>query len=146
MPGFLGEFKIGCSLMYIHETFLNKCFVYLNLRRSCKLGLRRTCYHCEFIGIICSLVVKRGICSSERIPNKIFPIFGLKPRSSFLYAVLISPRFSYFVRRFVPRRLLLHPRRFPRWSPLADASDFAYASDTAEDNVCKPGHVVELSF
>jgi hypothetical protein len=31
-------------------------------------------------------------------------------------------------------------------SPLADASDFAYASDTAEANVCKPGHVVELSF
>jgi hypothetical protein len=31
-------------------------------------------------------------------------------------------------------------------SPLADAPDFAYASDTAEDNVCKPGHVVELSF
>jgi hypothetical protein len=31
-------------------------------------------------------------------------------------------------------------------SPLADASDFAYCSDTAENNVCKPGHVVELSF
>jgi hypothetical protein len=31
-------------------------------------------------------------------------------------------------------------------SPLADASDFAYASDTAEENACKPGHVVELSF
>jgi hypothetical protein len=31
-------------------------------------------------------------------------------------------------------------------SPLAGVSDFAYASDIAEDNVCKPGHVVELSF
>jgi hypothetical protein len=31
-------------------------------------------------------------------------------------------------------------------SPLADASDFAYASDVAEDNSCKQGHVVELSF
>jgi hypothetical protein len=31
-------------------------------------------------------------------------------------------------------------------SPLADASDFAYASDVAEDNSCKPGHIVELSF
>jgi hypothetical protein len=30
--------------------------------------------------------------------------------------------------------------------PLADASDFAYASDVAEDNGCKPGHGVELSF
>jgi hypothetical protein len=27
-------------------------------------------------------------------------------------------------------------------SPLADASNFAYASDVAEDNTCKPGHVV----
>jgi hypothetical protein len=31
-------------------------------------------------------------------------------------------------------------------SPLAGASDFAYASDMAENNVCKLGHVVELSF
>jgi hypothetical protein len=31
-------------------------------------------------------------------------------------------------------------------SPLAGASDFAYASDMVENNVCKPGHVVELSF
>jgi hypothetical protein len=31
-------------------------------------------------------------------------------------------------------------------SPLADASDFAYACDVAEDSVCKPGHVVELLF
>jgi hypothetical protein len=31
-------------------------------------------------------------------------------------------------------------------SPLAGTSDFAYASDIAEDNGCKPGHVVELSF
>jgi hypothetical protein len=31
-------------------------------------------------------------------------------------------------------------------SPLTGASDFAYASDIAENNVCKPGHVVELSF
>jgi hypothetical protein len=31
-------------------------------------------------------------------------------------------------------------------SPLAGSSDFAYASDMAENNVCKPGHVVELSF
>jgi hypothetical protein len=31
-------------------------------------------------------------------------------------------------------------------SPLAGAPDFAYASDIAENNFCKPGHVVELSF
>jgi hypothetical protein len=31
-------------------------------------------------------------------------------------------------------------------SPIADALDFAYASDVAEDDSCEPGHVVELSF
>jgi hypothetical protein len=31
-------------------------------------------------------------------------------------------------------------------SPIADALDFAYASDVAEGNSCKPGHGVELSF
>jgi hypothetical protein len=31
-------------------------------------------------------------------------------------------------------------------SPLAGVADFAYASDITENNVCKPGHVVELSF
>jgi hypothetical protein len=31
-------------------------------------------------------------------------------------------------------------------SPIADALDFAYASDVAEDSSCRPGHVVELSF
>jgi hypothetical protein len=30
-------------------------------------------------------------------------------------------------------------------SPLAGASNFAYASDMTENNVCKPEHVVELS-
>jgi hypothetical protein len=37
----------------------------------------------------------------------------------------------------------------PKTEPLSlitDALDFAYASDVAEDNSCKPGHVVELSF
>jgi hypothetical protein len=31
-------------------------------------------------------------------------------------------------------------------SPLAGSTDFAYASDVANNNVRKPGHVVELSF
>jgi hypothetical protein len=31
-------------------------------------------------------------------------------------------------------------------STAPDALDFAYASDVAEDNSCKPGHVVELLF
>jgi hypothetical protein len=31
-------------------------------------------------------------------------------------------------------------------SPIADELDFAYASDIANDNSCKPGHIVKLSF
>jgi hypothetical protein len=41
------------------------------------------------------------------------------------------------------------PSKVPKMeplSPLADASDFTYASDMVENNVCKPGHVVELLF
>jgi hypothetical protein len=41
------------------------------------------------------------------------------------------------------------PSKVPKMeplSPLADAPGFAYASDMVENNVCKPGHVVELSF
>jgi hypothetical protein len=41
------------------------------------------------------------------------------------------------------------PANIPKTEPLspnANAPDFAYASDVAEDNSCKPGHVVELSF
>jgi hypothetical protein len=80
----LGVFKVVCIFVWIHLTSLNKCFVHFNLRRSCKLGLRRTCCRYEFIGIGCSLVVKRGACSSEHILNKTFPIFGLRPRLNFL--------------------------------------------------------------
>jgi hypothetical protein len=31
-------------------------------------------------------------------------------------------------------------------SPIADELDFAYASDIADDNSRKPGHIVELLF
>jgi hypothetical protein len=43
----------------------------------------------------------------------------------------------------------LYSANIPKTEPLspnADTLDFAYASDVAEDNSCKPGHVVELSF
>jgi hypothetical protein len=92
------------------------------------------------------LAAKRGACLSELIPNRISQIFGSKPHLSFLWAVLISLPFSCFVRRNALHPLLRAPRLSRRRSPLAGASGFAYASDIAEDNVCKPGHVVELSF
>jgi hypothetical protein len=59
---------------------------------------------------------------------------------------LISLHFSCFVRKDVLHPLLRAPQKFRRRSPLAGVADFAYASDIAENNVCKPGHVVELSF
>jgi hypothetical protein len=31
-------------------------------------------------------------------------------------------------------------------SPIAGELDFSYASDIAEDDICEPGHVVELFF
>jgi hypothetical protein len=39
--------------------------------------------------------------------------------------------------------------KIPKTEPLstiADELDFAYASDIADDNSSKPGHIVELSF
>jgi hypothetical protein len=58
---------------------------------------------------------------------------------------------SFFLLRKKIRSASSTPRsiRIPKTeplSPLAGSSDFAYASDIAENNVCKPGHVVELSF
>jgi hypothetical protein len=91
-------------------------------------------------------VAKRGACSNKLTPNKTSLIFGSKPRLNFLWAVSIFLPFSCFVRRNVLHPLLRAPQIFRRRSPLADASDFAYASDVAVDNSCKPGHVVELSF
>jgi hypothetical protein len=41
------------------------------------------------------------------------------------------------------------PSRIPKMeplSPIADELDFPYASDIADDNSRKPGHIVELSF
>jgi hypothetical protein len=102
--------RLPMYILYIRLVFLNSCFVNFNLRRSCKLDLRRTWCHYGFIAIKCLLVAKRGACSKKLIPNKISPIFGLKLRLSFLWDASIFLHFSCFVRRKV-----LHPRlRVPR--------------------------------
>jgi hypothetical protein len=141
-------FEAASVHLHIHLVFLNNCFVNFNLRRSCKLGLRRTWCHYGFIKIKCLLAAKRGACSNKLIPNKISLIFGSKLRLSFLWDASTFLHFSCFVRRKVLHLQLHVPRIFRRRSPLAlmQALDFAYASDVAEDESCKPGHVVELSF
>jgi hypothetical protein len=58
---------------------------------------------------------------------------------------------SFFLFRKKGRSASSTPRsaETPKTEPLSPsegASDFAYANDMAENNVCKPGHVVELSF
>jgi hypothetical protein len=58
---------------------------------------------------------------------------------------------SFFLLRKKSRSASSTPRstRIPKTeplSPLAGSSDFAYASDVADNTACKPGHVVELSF
>jgi hypothetical protein len=63
---------------WVVMPFLNNRVVNLNLHRSCKVGLRRMLYLCEFIARIWLLVTKLGGCSKKLIPSEIFPIFSLK--------------------------------------------------------------------
>jgi hypothetical protein len=94
-------------------------------------------------------VVKRGVCSSEHIPNKIFPIFGLGSPLNFLMGCFDLSSFFLFRKKRRSASSTSCSVKIPKTeplSPLAGASDFAYARDMAENNVCKPGHVVELSF
>jgi hypothetical protein len=94
-------------------------------------------------------VVKRGVCSSEHILNKTFPIFWLEASLKFSMGCFdLSSFFSFRKKRrsaSSTSRSAKTPKMEPL-SPLAGASDFAYACDMAENNVCKPEHVVELSF
>jgi hypothetical protein len=48
------------------------CLVNFNLRRSCKVGLRRMCCRCEFIMEIWLSVAKLGDCSKNSSRVKFF--------------------------------------------------------------------------
>jgi hypothetical protein len=94
-------------------------------------------------------VAKHGACSNKLIPNKISPIFGSKLRLSFLWDASIFLHFFLFYKKEISSPATSRSANIPKTEPLspnADTLDFAYASDVAEDNSCKPGHVVELSF
>jgi hypothetical protein len=93
--------------------------------------------------------VKRGVCSSEHIPNKIFPIFLLE--ASLKFSIGCFDLSSFFLFRKKRRsasstsRSVKIPKTEPL-SPLAGASDFAYASDVAENNVCKQDMLWNFRF
>jgi hypothetical protein len=118
-PRIVRAFEATFVYLCIHLVFLNSCFVNFNLRRSCKLGLRRTWCHYGFIVTKCLLVAKRGVCSTELIPNRIFLSFGSKVRLSFLWDASILLPVSCFVREKVLHLRTRVPRRFRRRSPLA---------------------------
>jgi hypothetical protein len=82
-------------------------------------------------------------------PEPDFSDFWLE--ASLKFCIGCFDLFSFFLLRKNVRSVLPTPPsakvlKTEPLSPLGDASDFAYASDTADDSVCKPGHVVELSF
>jgi hypothetical protein len=67
-------------------------------------------------------VAKRGVCSNELIPNRIFPIFGSRLHLSFVLDASIFLPFSCLVRRWILQVQVQVPRRFRRRSPLAQLS------------------------
>jgi hypothetical protein len=94
------------------------------------------------------LAAKRGTCSNKLIPNKISPIFDSKLCLSFLGCFDLSS-FFLFCKKENSAPTTSCSANIPKTEPLspnAGALGFAYASDVAEDESCKPGHVVELSF
>jgi hypothetical protein len=95
------------------------CFVNFNLRKSCKLGLRRMCCHYEFIVETCLPAVKHGVCSKRLTLNEIFLIFDLKFHLNFRWIASIFLHFSFFVKTRAPLLRTRALRGFWRRSPLA---------------------------
>jgi hypothetical protein len=82
-------------------------------------------------------------------PEQDFSDFWLE--ASLKFSIVCFDLSSFFLlrKKIRPASSTPPPSKVPKMeplSPLADASDFSYASDIVENNVCKPGHVVELSF
>jgi hypothetical protein len=94
-------------------------------------------------------VAKRGVCFKKLIPNKIFSDFWLEV--SLRFSMGCFELYSFFLLRKKETSSASNSSssRIPKTeplSPIADELDFAYASDIADDNSRKPGHIVELSF
>jgi hypothetical protein len=81
----------------------------------------------------------------EAHPEQDFSIFGSRFRLGFLWDAsifLLRNKESSSAANSSSSKI---PKMEPL-SPIVDKLDFAYASDSAEDNSREPGHVVELSF
>jgi hypothetical protein len=82
-------------------------------------------------------------------PEQDFSDFWLEDSLKFSRGYFDLSSFFFFRKKKRSASSTLRSAKIPKMeplSPLAGASDFAYASDMAENNVCKPRHVVELSF
>jgi hypothetical protein len=104
---------------WVADPSLNNLSRNFYLCRSCKVGLRRMCYPCEFITEIKWLAVKPGGYLRRLILIETFLIFDLKLLWNFRYVVLIFPLIFFFVRTSL---LLLQPwalQTLWRRSPLA---------------------------
>jgi hypothetical protein len=61
-----------CNFVRLRNFVWISCLVNFNLRRSCKLGLRRMWCRWEFIAETCLSVAKHGVCSKRPILINIF--------------------------------------------------------------------------
>jgi hypothetical protein len=130
------------------DPFPNNCVVKFNLRKSCKVGLRRMRYLCGFIVETKWLVAKVGGCSKKLILSVTFPIFGLKFLWIFRYVALICPLF-FQCDGYAPAATASSSRSFVKTEPLSPKTgdcEFAYASDIIENDGRDPGHIVKLSY
>jgi hypothetical protein len=79
-------------------------------------------------------------------PEQDFSDFWLEASLKFSMGCFDLSSFFLFCKKRRSASSTSRSAKLRRRSPLTGASDFAYASDMAENNICKPGHVVELSF
>jgi hypothetical protein len=82
-------------------------------------------------------------------PEQDFSDFWLEVSLRFYMGCFDLSSFFLLRKKAIPSAANSSSSRIPKTvplSPIADELDFAYASDIADDNSSKPGHIVELSF
>jgi hypothetical protein len=82
-------------------------------------------------------------------PEQDFSDFWLETSLKFSMGCFDLSSFFLFCKKESPAPATSCFANIPKTEPLspkADALNFAYASDVAEYNSCKPGHIIELSF
>jgi hypothetical protein len=82
-------------------------------------------------------------------PEQVFSDFWLETSLKFSIGCFDLSSYFLFYKKESSAPATSRSANIPKTEPLSpnvDALDFAYASDIAEDDSCKPGHVVEFSF